>query len=604
MKHLLTLILSFCSLVSFGQILECGTKEEPNTLILSPQMSRMLAADPTIRTIPLVFHIVHNQGLYPGDSAFAASKIATYISIAQKFLRKQNADTAQTVAQFRPVMADAKIEFCLKQVIFKRTTEVSFTTNDKIKFLPTGSPAIDPLKHCNIWIGRLTGGLGGYAYFPSTGSVGAPFDGLVSLLPTSHSDESVAEIIVHELHHYLGIYHTFSGSCTGDGDFCADTPPTDSPSGCNLSQQKCGGLVMVQNVMDYAHCGTGQTHDQVARATATLIGLRNQLWNSGTCSGTPGNTPPTCSITFPTNNQNFPSSPSNITINVSSTDANGTVTKVEFYQGSTLLSTDLSQPYSFTWQGVTQGSYILTARATDNANATTTSNVVNITVGTSTAPTCTLISPVNGANYVLPAAVRFEATASDADGIAKVEFAINNTWININLTVPPYVVVWTPYVGTHQIKARATDLTGAVTISQPATITVTAQGNPPPVISITSPVNGATFTAPASVTITANATDNTSINRVEFYSGSTLWNTDNSSPYTFTRTNIPAGNYILTARAYDNLNASTVSSPVSITVTTTITSIPVIKTTIFPQTKEIEHEGNDTPPTKVRVKYQ
>lgn len=578
MKHLLTLILSFVSLVSWGQLLECGTTEPPNTLILSPQMSKMLAADPTIRTIPLVFHIVHNQSLYPGDSAFAASKIATYISIAQKFLRKQNADTAQTVPAFRAVMADAKIEFCLKQVVFKRTTEVSFTTNDKIKFLPTGSPAIDPLKHCNIWIGRLTGGLGGYAYFPSTGSVGAPFDGLVSILPTSHSDESVAEIIVHELHHYLGIYHTFSGSCTGDGDFCADTPPTDSPSGCNLSQQKCGGLVMVQNVMDYAHCGTGQTADQVARATATLIGLRNQLWNSGTCSGTPGNTPPNCSITFPANNQNFPSSPSNININVSATDVGGSVTKVEFFQGTTLLSTDLSQPYSFVWQGVTQGSYSLTARATDNANATTTSNVVNITVGTSTAPVCNLISPVNGANYVIPNNfVRLEATATDADGIVKVEFSVDNSWVPINLTTPPYWLTYQAPVGTHQIKARATDNTGAVTISQTATIMVTAQGNPPPAVSITSPTNGATFTAPASITITANATDNVSVSKVEFYSGSIYWSTDNSSPYTASRNNLIAGNYILTARAYDNLNASTVSSPVSIVVTTGTVKEPILE---------------------------
>lgn len=623
MKKLLTTIFILYSLVSWGQdIMPCGTMQEPpNELIISQQTVMALAQDPTIRTIGIVYHIVYDND---ADSAMFAGgvnalRLIQQTDILTKCFRKQNADASQTVAAFQSVAADCHIEFCIKQVKYKKTTVTPFfSTNDQtngLKKLPTGSPAVDPLKYLNIWVAKLNdgkSGVGGYAYYPTSGAVGEWFDGVASHITYVGSDDRrTGEVTVHEVGHYLYLPHTFDrdSSCTGNplhlGDFCADTPPTDGPAGgCNLTRQACGHLTQNQNYMEYTDCSTLFTLDQSGRMTATLLGIRNQLVNSGICSGTPGNTPPNCSIAFPTNNQNFSPAPANINISVAASDPNGSVTKVEFFQGTTLLSTDQTSPYLFAWQGVTQGSYTLTARATDNANATTTSAVINITVGTSTAPVCNLVSPVNGANFVTPTGVRMEATATDADGIAKVEFAINNHWLAINLTFTPYVLIWQPSVGTFQIKARATDNTGAVTISQTATITVTGQTNPLPVVSITSPANGATYTAPASVTINATATDNVRVEKVEFYFGSTLWSTDSQSPYTTTRNNLAAGNYVLTARAYDSQNASTVSSPVSITVTTTITSIPVVKTTILPLTKQVEFEGNDIPPTKVRVKYQ
>lgn len=56
---------------------------------------------------------------------------------------------------------------------------------------------------------------------------------------------------------------------------------------------------------------------------------------------------------------------------------------MEFYRGNTLLSTDTVSPYSFVWTNVPKGNYNLTARATDNRGATTTSPVVSITVNNS-----------------------------------------------------------------------------------------------------------------------------------------------------------------------------------------------------------------------------
>ena len=56
------------------------------------------------------------------------------------------------------------------------------------------------------------------------------------------------------------------------------------------------------------------------------------------------------------------------------------MTKVEFFQGSTSLGVDTGSPYSVTWSNVSAGSYSLTAIATDNEGATTTSSAVSITV--------------------------------------------------------------------------------------------------------------------------------------------------------------------------------------------------------------------------------
>jgi len=94
---------------------------------------------------------------------------------------------------------------------------------------------------------------------------------------------------------------------------------------------------------------------------------------------TSGNQSPVVSITSPTNEQSF-TAPATITINANASDPDGNVTKVEFFHEGTKIGEDLSSPYSITWNNVTAGSYTLTAKATDNEDAQTTSEQVAITV--------------------------------------------------------------------------------------------------------------------------------------------------------------------------------------------------------------------------------
>ncbi len=83
-----------------------------------------------------------------------------------------------------------------------------------------------------------------------------------------------------------------------------------------------------------------------------------------------GNSSPTVSITSPANNATF-TAPASVTINATAADADGDVTLVEFFNGATKLGEDDTAPYTFTWSNVAAGSYVLTAKATDDSSATT-----------------------------------------------------------------------------------------------------------------------------------------------------------------------------------------------------------------------------------------
>jgi hypothetical protein len=88
----------------------------------------------------------------------------------------------------------------------------------------------------------------------------------------------------------------------------------------------------------------------------------------------------------------------------------------------------------------------------------------------------------------------------------------------------------------------------------------------PPTVTITSPAEGATFTAPANIPLTATASGGT-ITGVSFFNGTTLLGTVATEPYTFTVSNLPAGSYQFTAVA-STADTSATSGVVHVTVTT------------------------------------
>jgi chitodextrinase len=280
-----------------------------------------------------------------------------------------------------------------------------------------------------------------------------------------------------------------------------------------------------------------------------------------------GNIPPNVAITNPTNGSTF-SDPANFNITASASDVDGNVAQVEFFSGATSLGVvSGSGPYSVNYTpGV--GTYNLTAIATDNEGATTTSSIVTITVeGANNGPSVVITNPANGSTFSDPANINITANASDTDGsIAQVEFFSGATSLGVVSGSGPFSVNYNPAVGTHNLTAVATDNDGATTISSIVTITVESV-NVAPTVVITNPTNGSAFSDPANINITANASDSDgNIAQVEFFSGATsLGVVSGSGPYSVNYTP-GVGAYTLTAVATDNEGATTTSSIVNITV--------------------------------------
>jgi hypothetical protein len=131
--------------------------------------------------------------------------------------------------------------------------------------------------------------------------------------------------------------------------------------------------------------------------TADFMGTNTDptafTFNGTMCGGGSGTTgvTPTVTLTGPSQGQTF-TAPATVALTASASEAGGSISKVEFFSGTTLLGTATTSPYSFTWTNVAAGSYQLTAAAFDAAGGSVMSTSVSITVaggatgGTGAAP--------------------------------------------------------------------------------------------------------------------------------------------------------------------------------------------------------------------------
>ena len=186
------------------------------------------------------------------------------------------------------------------------------------------------------------------------------------------------------------------------------------------------------------------------------------------------NTPPTVSLTAPANNAKY-LAPASIKLSAAASDSGGTITKVEFYNGSKLLHTETVIPYGYVWRHVPAGNYTITAKAYDNSGIAATSAPVHISVVPNKAPAVSIISPADNSTFADTATIRLAASAADTDGrITRVEFYSGTTLLRTEYKYP-YTYNWTNVTaGTYIITAKAIDNYGAQTTSAPITITVTS----------------------------------------------------------------------------------------------------------------------------------
>jgi PelA/Pel-15E family pectate lyase len=118
---------------------------------------------------------------------------------------------------------------------------------------------------------------------------------------------------------------------------------------------------------------------------------------SSSSSATPANIPPTASLTAPANNSTFLPG-ATISIRANAADADGTVSRVEFFNGSDKLGEDATAPYEYNWANPPSGIHLLRARATDNRGAIGESSTVMVTVG----------APISGASEFIEDLVSFD----------------------------------------------------------------------------------------------------------------------------------------------------------------------------------------------------
>ena len=230
------------------------------------------------------------------------------------------------------------------------------------------------------------------------------------------------------------------------------------------------------------------------------------------------NIPPIVNIFSPTNGEVF-NSPDAISLFAKASDPDGSVSNVEFFDGSNDLGSGLQvvmdppgvngntgPVYFLRWSNPPAGPHMLTAVATDNGGESTRSDVVNITVNQSTNPPPTnvppvvrITSPANGAIFHAPVDIPIYAYAHDPDGlVASVEFFYEDTnslGFGVNPICPTntlcptcprpcptniWLLVWSNApLGTFALTAKATDTRGASTISDPVKVTVLPSPPPP-----------------------------------------------------------------------------------------------------------------------------
>lgn len=118
------------------------------------------------------------------------------------------------------------------------------------------------------------------------------------------------------------------------------------------------------------------------------------------------NLPPLINLTLPSNNAVY-AAPAAIELMASASDGDGSISKVDFYNGTALLFSDSQSPYEYTLTNVNGGAYTLTAMAIDNLGAVTTSAVVNVSVKSPVEDNCSSIATyMEGGPYVAGSIVK------------------------------------------------------------------------------------------------------------------------------------------------------------------------------------------------------
>lgn len=325
MKHILLLLSFFClhaTLLNGQSVPDCAMdwwtmydlqfqefrnphqQYEEGILQIFEQKKQVFVLPENPKTIPVVVHLIHQNG----PENLSNAKVEQAIAWLNQAMANQGNFNQGTGT-------DCGIQFCLAKrtptntVTNGITRTVNALTEMEMEFDNLALKNLirwEPKQYLNIWVVKkicsASYGCGVYGYAHLPYAHGSNIDGIV--MEASYlEDLSKVAGLAHEVGHYLGLYHTFEGSCNNnncliDGDRICDTPPDESTAGvpcgdqvntCNTDTQSGPFSTdqpdMSWNFLDYGilACFHDFTPDQATRMNATLEGIRKSLLDSKGC---------------------------------------------------------------------------------------------------------------------------------------------------------------------------------------------------------------------------------------------------------------------------------------------------------------------------------
>ena len=282
-----------------------------------------------------------------------------------------------------------------------------------------------------------------------------------------------------------------------------------------------------------------------------------------TSSGGPNNQPPTVSLTSPTSNASF-AAPATISLTANASDPENRMSHVDFYAGSTLLSSSTTSPYSYTWSAVPAGTYSLTAVATDADGGKTTSAAVTVTVTGQSSDTQAPSAPSGlAANVTSTTQINLSWTAS-TDNVGVAGYRIERcqgsgctTFAQVGTsTTTSYSLTGLTAATSYSFRVRATDAAGNLSAYSSAATGTTQSvvSTAPKTVSFTASTDHSStmvtgyrldvFAAGANVT-TATPVATSDLGKPTPDASSTI-SVDRSTFFT----GLATGNYVATVSAY------------------------------------------------------